>query len=291
MVRRKRFQQKRRKRIISDRLTGGRATSVKHVCTPAYFVFAYRKTAHEKEDGGLLITNIIKRKLSETHIVTRLAVYLAGLFVLSLGLALFLQSELGLPVNSSVAYVLSRIFSLRYSVCLVLVNVLLVFIQLAVLRRDFRPVSFLQIPLSFLFGWFVDLTCRLTANIQPSGYLASFAVMVLGIVFLGLGLSLYVQTELIPLPLEGLALAVTKKLVRFPLFAVKRALDISLLLISVTLSLVFLHHLEGVREGTAVAALFAGRLMGVFQQHISLHFSEGLTYKNSRDNAQGGNHG
>lgn len=221
----------------------------------------------------------------------RLVIYLIGLFVLSVGLALFLQAELGLPVNSSVAYVLSRIVSLRYSVCLVLVNVLLVFVQLAVLRRDFRPVSFLQIPLSFLFGWFVELTCRLTENIQPSGYLANFAVMVLGIVFLGLGLSLYVQTDLIPLPLEGLALAVTKKLGRFPLHAVKRALDTSLLLSSVILSLVFLHRLEGVREGTVFAALFAGKLMGIFQEHISLPFSKGLTYHNSRDSAQGGNHG
>ena len=237
-----------------------------------------------------IITNF-KRSITETHIIRRLAIYLIGLFILSVGLALFLQAGLGLPVNSSVAYVLSRIISLRYSVCLVLVNVLLVFIQLAVLRRDFRPVSFLQIPLSFLFGWFVDLTCRLTMNIQPSGYFANLAVMVLGIVFLGLGLSLYVQTDLIPLPLEGLALAVTKKLVRFPLYAVKRALDTALLLTSALLSLVFLRHLEGVREGTVFAALFAGKLMGIFQKHISLHFSEGLTYHNSRDSAQGGNHG
>ena len=244
-----------------------------------------------KKDGWLLITNKTKGALRETNFFKRFVIYLLGLFILSVGLALFLQAGLGLPVNSSVAYVLGRIISLRYSLCLVLVNVLLVFIQFAVLGRDFRPVSFLQIPLSFLFGWFVELTCRLTENIQPSGYLANFAVMILGIVFLGLGLSLYVQTELIPLPLEGLALAVTEKLGRFPLFAVKRALDISLLLSSAALSLVFLRHLEGVREGTVFAALFTGKLMGIFQKHISLQFSEGLTYHNSRDSAQGGTHG
>ena len=152
-------------------------------------------------------------------------------------------------------------------------------------------MSFFQIPLSFLFGFFVDLTCRLTEIVKPSGYMANFAVMVLGIVFLGLGLALYVQMDLIPMPLEGLALAVTKKLDRFPLHAVKRALDTALLLSSLTLSLIFLHRLEGVREGTAFAALFAGQIMGIFQMYISLPLAKGLTYQNSRDSAQGGNHG
>lgn len=227
----------------------------------------------------------------KNHIINRLVIYLIGLFVLSLGLALFLQSGLGLPVNSSVAYVLSRVLSIRYSVCLIGVNVALVLIQYAVLRKDFRPASFLQIPLSFLFGWFVDLTCRLTEIIRPVGYMANFAVMVLGIVFLGLGLALYVQMDLIPLPMEGLALAVTQKLERFPLYAVKRVLDTALLLTSLIVSLIFLRHLEGVREGTAFAALFAGKIMGIFQKYISLPLAKGLTYQNSRDSAQGGNHG
>ncbi len=223
-----------------------------------------------------IITNI-KRLITETHIIRRLSIYLVGLFILSVGLAFFLQAGLGLPVNSSVAYVLSRIISVRYSVCVVLVNVVLVFIQLAVLRKEFRLIQLLQIPLSVLFGFFVDFTCRLTEKIQPSGYMANLVVMFLGITFLGLGLSLYVQMNLIPLPLEGLALAVTGKLGRFHLYAVKRALDIGLLLISVSLSLIFLHNLEAVREGTAVAALFAGRLMGFFQQQINLSLRIGLT--------------
>lgn len=227
----------------------------------------------------------------DTVFIKRLLVYFLGLFALSLGLALFLQSGLGLPVNSSVAYVFSRVLPARYSVCLIVVNVALVLIQYAVLRKDFRPVSFLQIPLSFLFGWFVDLTCRLTQAIRPVGYAAHLLIMVLGIAFLGLGLALYVQMDLIPLPLEGLALAVTQKLERFPLYAVKRALDIALLLISLTVSLIFLHRLEGVREGTACAALFAGKIMGIFQKYISLPLAKGLTYQNSRDSAQGGNHG
>ena len=230
-----------------------------------------------KNDGGAHIKTNFKRLLIETQIIKRLVIYLIGLFILSIGLALFLQAGLGLPVNSSVAYVLSRIFSVRYSICVAMVNVALVFIQIAVLQKKFRPIQLLQIPLSVLFGFFVDLTCRLTENIRPSGYIADLAVMVLGITFLGLGLSLYVQMDLIPLPLEGLALAVTEKLERYPLFTVKRALDISFFLISLSLSLIFLHHLEGVREGTAVAALFAGKLMGFFHQHISLPL--GLTYQ------------
>lgn len=242
-------------------------------------------------DGRLHPIKYLKGLLVKNRLISRLIIYLIGLFTLSLGLALFLQSGLGLPVNSSVAYVFSRVLSVRYSVCFIGVNVVLVLIQFAVLRKNFHLMSFLQIPLSFLFGFFVDLTCRLTAVIHPSGYMANFAVMVLGIVFLGFGLALYVQMDLIPMPLEGLALAVTKKLERYPLYTVKRALDIGLLLISLTVSLIFLHRLEGVREGTAFAALFAGKIMGIFQTHISLPLAKGLTYQNARDSAQGGKNG
>ncbi len=237
------------------------------------------------QDWGPFVIDRLIRLVTDAVFIKRLLVYLCGLFTLSFGLALFLQSGLGLPVNSAVAFVLSRIIPIKYSVFLILVNLSLVLVQFAALQKDFRPVWAAQIPIAFLFGWFVDLSCRLTAWISLESYFANFALMVLGISFLSLGIALYVEVDLVPLPLEGVALAFTQKLRRFPLSKVKRAIDLFMFLTAAGLSLLFLGRFEGVREGTAFAALFAGKLMGVFQQHVSLPLVKGFIYNNPRNRA------
>jgi uncharacterized membrane protein YczE len=125
----------------------------------------------------------------------------------------------------------------------------------------------------------------MTAWIALENYFANFALMLLGILLLALGIALYVEVDLVPLPLEGVALAFTQKLRSFPLAKVKRVVDLAMFLTAAGLSLLFLRRLEGVREGTAVAALFAARLMGIFQQHVSLPLVKGFIYSNPRNRA------
>lgn len=207
--------------------------------------------------------------MKENNLSKRLVLYVIGVFTMALGLALYLQSGLGFPVNSSVAYVFGRIVSLQYSYSLTIINILLVLIQILILRREFRPLQLLQIPASFALGYFVELCCVITEKIVPNSYPARLGVLAVAILLLALSISITVSVKLAPMPLEGLALAVTHKLVKYPLYKVKRVLDVCFVALTITVSFIFLGHLEGAREGTVITALTVAPIMEFFNRRLN----------------------
>ena len=100
----------------------------------------------------------------------RYVVFLIGLFVNSLGGALITKADLGTSPISSIPYVLSLNFPLTLGQFTVLFSLLLIVLQLVILRKNFRPEHILQIPVSFLFGYFIDLCMALLSFVQPQVY-------------------------------------------------------------------------------------------------------------------------
>ena len=72
---------------------------------------------------------------------------------------------------------------------LILWNFLLIAGQILLLRRRFSPVQLLQVPLSFLFGWFTDLGVWLAGFLPVSAYPVRLGLVVLGTLVLALGVS------------------------------------------------------------------------------------------------------
>ena len=100
-------------------------------------------------------------------------------------------------------------------------------------------------------------------------------ICIAGIIILGIGVSLEVTANLIPLPGEGLILSICTVLpIKFG--NMKVITDVSLVLVAVLLSFAFLSGLYGVREGTIAAAICVGlvaktvsRLIGPYQRRLT----------------------
>ena len=94
-------------------------------------------------------------------------------------------------------------------------------------------------------------------------------------IILGIGVSLEVTANLIPLPGEGLILSICTVLpIKFG--NMKVITDVSLVVAAVLLSFIFLADLYGVREGTIAAAICVGlvskmviRLIGPYQRWLT----------------------
>ena len=76
----------------------------------------------------------------------RYVVFFVGLFINSLGVSLITLADLGTSPISSVPYVLSLNFPLTLGAFTVIFNAFLILLQLLILRKDFKPEYFLQIP-------------------------------------------------------------------------------------------------------------------------------------------------
>lgn len=196
--------------------------------------------------------------------VKRYMIFFVGLFINSLGVSVITKAELGTSPISSIPYVLSLNFPFSLGTFTVVFSVFLIFLQLLILRRNFKPEHALQIPISFLFGYFIDLTMAMLGQIEPQLYPIKCLMLLTGCVILGIGVYMEVLADVAMLPGESFVRAVCS--VWNTEFGVtKICFDVSMTVIAGLLSIYFTHQLQGVREGTIVAALLVGfvaRLIG-----------------------------
>ena len=185
--------------------------------------------------------------------VKRYLVFLVGLFVNSLGVSLITRADLGTSPISSIPYVLSFNFSFTLGEFTIAFSLLLIVLQLLILRKNFKPEHWLQIPISVAFGYFIDLTTAMLGDFRLTSYPAQFAFLLFGCVVLGVGVYLEVLPNVAMLPGESFVRAVCTTWKR-EFGASKIAFDVSMTVLAAVLSVV----LAGVREGTVVAALLVG---------------------------------
>lgn len=196
--------------------------------------------------------------------VKRYIIFLIGLFINSLGVSLITKADLGTSPISSIPYVLSLNFPMTLGQFTIIFSILLIIIQLFILRKNFKAEHLLQIPISILFGYFIDLTMVLLGFVHPEAYGLKIIYLLIGCVILGFGVYMEVLANVAMLPGESFVRAVSTTW-NTNFGNTKVAFDVSLSVIAAALSFLFVHRLEGVREGTIIAALLVGfiaRLLG-----------------------------
>ena len=198
----------------------------------------------------------------------RYIVFLIGLFINSLGVSLVTKADLGTSPISSVPYVLSLNFPFTLGQFTIAFSLLLILIQLLILRRNFKMEHLLQIPISILFGYFIDLTMMLLFFVNPKSYISSVAYLLIGCLVLGFGVYTEVLANVAMLPGESFVRAVSSTW-KTEFGSTKVAFDVSLTVIAAALSLIFSHRLNGVREGTVIAALLVGFIARLFGRRLS----------------------
>lgn len=198
----------------------------------------------------------------------RYTVFLIGLFINSLGVSLITKSSLGTSPISSIPYVLSLNFPFTLGQFTIAFSLLLIVLQLIILRRNFKAEHLLQIPISILFGYFIDLTMVMLFFVNPQTYIASLAYLLIGCVILGFGVYTEVLANVAMLPGESFVRAVSSTW-KTEFGSTKVAFDVSLTVIAAVLSLLFAHRLDGVREGTIIAALLVGFIARLFGRWLS----------------------
>lgn len=198
----------------------------------------------------------------------RYIIFLIGLFINSLGVSLITKANLGTSPISSIPYVLSLNFPFTLGQFTIAFSLLLILIQLIILRRNFKAEHLLQIPISILFGYFIDLTMVLLFFVDPQSYISSVVYLLIGCLILGFGVYTEVLANVAMLPGESFVRAVSSTW-KTEFGSTKVAFDVSLTVIAAVLSLIFAHRLDGVREGTIIAALLVGFIARLFGRWLS----------------------
>ena len=140
--------------------------------------------------------------------VRRYIVFLLGLFINSMGVGLITKANLGTSPISAIPYVLSLRFSLSLGEFTILFSLLLVAAQLLILRNQFKPEHWLQVPVSIAFGYFIDFGLWVMKVVRPQTYGGQVTFLLIGCLVLSVGVFLEVIADVVMLPGESFVRAV-----------------------------------------------------------------------------------
>lgn len=207
------------------------------------------------------------KKSTPVQWALRVVIYIVGLFFMAMGVAFSVNSNLGVSPVTSLPYVISLVTGSALSTCVIAVFCAYIVLQILILRREFRIINLTQIIFSTIFGYFSDFAKWLLGDFALPTYAGQLAMLVISFLLLALGVFLYMEVDLVAMPMEGFTMAIAHKLGR-PFHNVKVVVDCSAVVLSILVSLVFLHGLLGIREGTVITAIVVGRIMAVIRKPL-----------------------
>ena len=212
------------------------------------------------------------------QVIKNYTLFLIGLFIASMGVALSAKAGLGTSPVASVPYSVSLVnHALTFGWWLNMWSVLQIAVQIALLRKKCKPVEIIiQTVLAFVYGYLTNLSCFLIKSLEVKNYGWQLFYMFLGCIVLAFGIWIQLKGNVAMLPGEAMNRAISTVTGR-RYENIKIFFDIFYIAASAVICLVFLHELKGVREGSIIAAVLVGNIIKLYQflfQKINGHRSQ-----------------
>lgn len=195
------------------------------------------------------------------------ALFLIGLFIASMGVALSAKAGLGTSPVASVPYSVSLVnHTLTFGWWLNMWSVLQIAVQIALLRKKCKPVEIIiQTVLAFVYGYLTDFSCKLISGLQANTYIMQSALMILSCFVLGFGIWIQFKGGVAMLPGEAMNRAISevtgKKYENIKIF-----FDVLYIIVAAAICFIFIGKLEGVREGSIIAAVLIGNIIKLYNK-------------------------
>lgn len=193
----------------------------------------------------------------------RLPMYFIGLFIMTIGIAVSVKSNLGVSPVSSIPYTITCVWGIEMGKATILFHCALVVIQIILMRRNFKIKNLLQIVIGIVFGYFTTF-CNYCVSFLPTpeNLIIRLVMVLVSAVLVAFGIFLYVPVDIMPLAGEGTMQAVSD-ITKLEFSKVKIAFDVSMVAISLTVCLLLLHRFGSVGIGTVISSVLVGVILGV----------------------------
>lgn len=201
------------------------------------------------------------RRMSKKELFRRYLLFGISLLVIAFGISIITRSDLGTSPISSIPYVASLNTFLSMGSYFFLFTIVLICAQMlllgkkGILERKIELV--MQFPVAFLLSVFTDLTMWILRNYVPELYYVKIISLVIGCLVLAFGICLEVIADVTMISAEYTIQFASKRFGK-EFGIVKVCFDVTLVLLAVLCSWAMSGRIEGVREGTVIAALITG---------------------------------
>lgn len=199
------------------------------------------------------------------QVIKNYSLFLIGLFIASMGVALSAKAGLGTSPVASVPYSISLVnHLLKFGWWLNICSVVQIIVQIALLRKKCKPIEIIiQTVLAFLYGYLTDFSCKLISGLQVNSYLVQFAFMILSCIVLGFGIWIQFKGGVAMLPGEAMNRAISEVTGK-SYENIKIFFDVLYIIVAAVICFIFVGKLEGVREGSIIAAILIGNIIKLY---------------------------
>lgn len=198
-------------------------------------------------------------------LLPRLALYLAGVVLLGLGIVFCVKCEMGVSPLNSIPFVLSTLMPLSLGTISIFFYLANISIQLLLSGRTRNVAAFLQLPVALLLGLVIDFWNGFLPS--AAGIAARIAFLGASLFFTAFGIMLIVTAHMPPDPPTGTIQAISRILGK-NMGSVKVIYDSSCVIIAQLISLCAAKKLTGFGIATLASAFLVGRLLAIFQASI-----------------------
>ncbi len=206
--------------------------------------------------------------MSKSEYIKRYFFFFLGLYIISMGIALSTKAGLGVTPVSSIPFTLSIATPLTLGNITIIIQLIYIACEIAILRKEFKPYNLLQFLVVFVFGYFTDFSVWLIRGIVPGNYIAQWICCIAAMFVISFGIKMEVTAGVMMLPVDALMALISRKW-KIDFGKVKVTFDSSQVVVAVVCSLILMHRIEGVREGTVAAAIFVGMIIKFYTKHLA----------------------
>jgi uncharacterized membrane protein YczE len=203
----------------------------------------------------------------------RIVIYLIGLAINALGIALIIFSTVGAGAWDTVAIGLNHSWGLTIGICTVIIQVLVVLATGIIERKRLQYESIIAIAIRSIF---LDAWIYLVFNHidQVASWELQWLYFIFGIISMGIGIGIYMEAHFPKSPIDGLMLAIHNRF--------KCSINTSRIVVELSGAVLGLMLGGPVGLGTFLIALVVGKIIQVTNRKIKKVLNlEGLTISHS----------
>lgn len=199
----------------------------------------------------------------------RIPVFILSILINALGIDLITVAGLGTSAISSVPIVISLYSHWTFGQLTFFLNVLFILAQIALLRRQFRPIESLQIGVNVIFSVALDTYMPLLSGLQGHSWPVALVILLVGCAVLAFGICLEVASQVLLVPGDGIVKAMAQ-VGKIRMGTAKVIFDSTMVTMAFLLSLFYGGDktLVVLGVGTIVSAMIVGRLVNFFNHRL-----------------------
>lgn len=192
----------------------------------------------------------------------RFPMYLLGLFIVTLGVAVSVKANLGVAPVSSIPYTMTCIWGIEMGKATIIFYIFLVLLQALILRKNVKISTFLQLAIGIVFGYFTTFSNWCMSFLDtPENIVVRLLMILVSVFLIALGLFFYIPANILPIPPDGTSQNISN-ITGIPFPKVKVMFDVTLVVISLIICLIKIKSLGSVGIGTVISALLVGTTLG-----------------------------